>query len=55
MEDGLWAGLTDAYAGLPMGVTAENLATKYELTREDNDKYAQLTQQRWGAGNQMYF
>ena len=26
MEDSLWAGLTDSHAGLPMGMTAENLA-----------------------------
>ena len=24
-EDTLWAGLTDSYAKLPMGITAENL------------------------------
>ena len=34
----------------PMGVTAENLAAQYDISREDNDKYAQLTQQRWGEG-----
>lgn len=28
MEDSLWAGLTDSHAGLPMGMTAENLAEK---------------------------
>lgn len=28
MEDSLWAGLTDSHAGLPMGMTAENLADK---------------------------
>ena len=38
------------YIKTPMGVTAENLATKYGLTREDTDRYAQQTQQRWGAG-----
>mgnify|MGYP003385195010 CR=1 FL=1 len=27
-KDSLWAGLTDAYIGLPMGITAENLAEK---------------------------
>lgn len=48
LEDSLWAGLTDMHIKTPMGVTAENLATKYGLTREDNDRYAQLTQQRWG-------
>lgn len=28
MEDSLWSGLTDSHAGLPMGMTAENLAVK---------------------------
>lgn len=32
MEDSLWAGLTDSHAGLPMGMTAENLADKVPTT-----------------------
>lgn len=34
MGDSLWDGLTDSHAGTPMGVTAENLAKKYGITRE---------------------
>ena len=34
MLGSLWDGLTDAYAGIPMGITAENLAKKYNITRE---------------------
>ena len=34
MSDALWDGLTDSYAGTPMGITAENLAKKYGITRE---------------------
>lgn len=34
MNDALWSGLTDSHAGVPMGVTAENLAKKYNITRE---------------------
>ena len=34
MQDTLWAGLTDSHAGCPMGVTAENLAEEYGITRE---------------------
>lgn len=34
LRDSLWDGLTDSYAGTPMGVTAENLAQKYDITRE---------------------
>ncbi|ETE58582.1 3-ketoacyl-CoA thiolase, mitochondrial, partial [Ophiophagus hannah] len=33
----------------PMGVTAENLAAKYNITREECDRYAFKTQQRWKA------
>ena len=31
----MWASLTDLHTKTPMGVTAENLAVKYELTREE--------------------
>ncbi|KAJ3029092.1 3-ketoacyl-CoA thiolase, mitochondrial [Rhizophlyctis rosea] len=34
-----------------MGITAENLGKQYGVTREDCDKHALLTQQRWGAAN----
>lgn len=50
MEDTLWQGLTDMLAKLPMGITAENLAEKYNITREQCDEFAILSQQRWGAG-----
>jgi len=33
-------GLTDAYEHVPMGVCADNTATKYEITREDQDRFA---------------
>jgi acetyl-CoA acetyltransferase len=33
LEDLLWQGLTDAYCGCPMGITAENLAVKYGIPR----------------------
>lgn len=53
LEDTLWAGLTDLQIKTPMGVTAENLAEKYQITREDCDNYAYQTQQRWKAGEQF--
>lgn len=53
LEDTLWAGLTDLHIKNPMGITAENLAEKYEITREDCDKYAYQTQQRWKAGKTL--
>ncbi|EDL82882.1 acetyl-Coenzyme A acyltransferase 2 (mitochondrial 3-oxoacyl-Coenzyme A thiolase), isoform CRA_h [Rattus norvegicus] len=50
LEDTLWAGLTDQHVKLPMGMTAENLAAKYNISREDCDRYALQSQQRWKAG-----
>jgi len=47
MRDSLWDGLTDSYAGLPMGITAENLAEKYNITKEECDEYAVRSQQTW--------
>lgn len=49
MECALWSALTDWHIGLPMGITAENLAEKYGLTREDCDKFSLISQQRWKA------
>jgi len=34
LGDALWDGLTDNYAGIPMGMTAENLAKQYNITRQ---------------------
>ncbi|CAM9436225.1 unnamed protein product, partial [Laminaria digitata] len=51
MEDSLWAGLTDSHAGMPMGMTAENLADKYGITRKECDEYAVRSQKLWGAGH----
>ena len=38
--DTLWEGLTDPICNLIMGRTAENLAEKYNLTRQELDEYA---------------
>ncbi|GGC99018.1 acetyl-CoA acetyltransferase [Thalassobacillus devorans] len=40
VDDMLWATLTDEYIGKGMGVTAENLSEKYEISREEQDAYA---------------
>ncbi len=40
MMDGIWAGLTDPWCGLIMGLTAENLAEKYNISREEQDEVA---------------
>ncbi len=39
-------GLTDIFNQYHMGITAENLAEKYNLTREDQDAFAATSQQR---------
>ncbi len=33
-------GLTDAFFGYPMGITAENIATQWQLSRETQDQFA---------------
>jgi acetyl-CoA acetyltransferase family protein len=45
-EDTLWEALRDPQCGFSMAETAENLAEKYKLTREEVDAYALLSQQR---------
>lgn len=52
MGDSLWDGLTDSHAGTPMGVTAENLAKKYGITREECDSFALRSQQKWGEAKE---
>lgn len=46
LEDSLWEALTDPQCGCSMAQTAENLADKYELTRQEVDEYALTSQQR---------
>ncbi|MGB3722360.1 MAG: acetyl-CoA C-acetyltransferase [Pacificimonas sp.] len=42
IRDGLW----DAFNGYHMGQTAENLAEKYQITREDQDSFAAGSQNK---------
>ena len=42
IKDGLW----DAFNGYHMGNTAENVAAKWQITREDQDKFAVVSQNR---------
>jgi acetyl-CoA acetyltransferase family protein len=44
LEDSLWEALVDSYVGCGMAVTAENLAQKYNLSREQVDEYALRSQ-----------
>jgi acetyl-CoA acyltransferase 2 len=52
MVDSLWEALTDSYSNTPMAVTAENLAVKYSITREQADAFALRSQQRWAAAQE---
>lgn len=47
-EDMVLSTLTDEYAGSGMGLTAERLASQYSITREEQDEFALLSQQRAG-------
>ena len=42
ITDGLW----DAFHGYHMGITAENVAQKWQITREVQDKFAAASQQK---------
>jgi acetyl-CoA C-acetyltransferase len=46
LSDGVWDGLFDQYTGLIMGMTAENVAEKYNVSREDQDEFAYTSQMR---------
>jgi acetyl-CoA C-acetyltransferase len=39
-------GLTDAFAGYHMGTTAENVARQYQITRDEQDKFAVASQNK---------
>lgn len=45
-EDGLITALSDPFTGCHMGITAENIAEKYAVSREDQDAWAALSQNR---------
>ncbi|HZY97530.1 MAG TPA: thiolase family protein [Candidatus Cybelea sp.] len=45
-EDSLWTALVDSYGNTPMAVTAENLAKKYGVSREESDEFALTSQER---------
>ena len=46
LEDSLWAALTDSYCNLNMAETAENLALRYGISREEADEFAYQSQMR---------
>jgi acetyl-CoA acyltransferase 2 len=54
-HDLLWEALTDPMAGCSMALTAENLADRYELSRQEVDAYAarsqRLAHEAWEGGH----
>jgi len=46
LEDSLWSALTDTYCNFNMAETAENLASRYGITREETDEFAYQSQMR---------
>lgn len=46
MLDGLIEGLSDHYQGVIMGMTAENVAEQFHISREDQDEFAYMSQMR---------
>ncbi len=54
LEDSLWAALLDTHCGCTMAATAENCAAKYNVSRDEQDRYAlrsqQLADKAWREG-----
>jgi acetyl-CoA acetyltransferase family protein len=54
LEDTLWSALLDTHCGCTMAGTAENCAAKYNVSREEQDRYAirsqHLADAAWKAG-----
>ncbi|HMI56819.1 MAG TPA: acetyl-CoA C-acetyltransferase [Gemmatimonadaceae bacterium] len=54
LEDSLWEGLKDPYAGCAMGDTAENVGAKFSVDRLCSDEFALrsqvLARDAWAAG-----
>ncbi|MDO4279203.1 MAG: acetyl-CoA C-acetyltransferase [Lachnoclostridium edouardi] len=46
LEDGLITALSDPFTRNHMGITAENVAEKYNISRDDQDRWAAISQQR---------
>jgi acetyl-CoA C-acetyltransferase len=44
LEDGLLTALTDPFGNYPMGITAEIVAERYGITREEQDQFAYESQ-----------
>ena len=47
LEDSLWIALTDSYNNLSMGITAENLAERYNISQDEVDNFSIQSQQKF--------
>jgi acetyl-CoA C-acetyltransferase len=54
-KDFLWEALLDTAPGVTMGETAETVAGTYEITREDVDRFAELSFSRAVAAQKSCF
>lgn len=45
IQDGLWCAFNDVH----MGITAENIAERWQITREEQDEFAAASQQKYQA------
>ena len=52
MECSIWSTLTDHHANIAMGMTAEKLASLYQITRQESDEFSFQSQQRWAKAQQ---
>jgi acetyl-CoA acetyltransferase family protein len=52
IQDMMIDSLTDTYAGIPMAITAENLAVSHQISREESDAFAHRSQQLYEAAAQ---
>ncbi|MBO8172369.1 MAG: acetyl-CoA C-acetyltransferase [Bacillaceae bacterium] len=52
IDDMLLATLTDAHCGCGMGITAENLAEKYSISRQEQDQFALESQKKAAAAQE---
>ncbi len=53
LEDSLWATLTDSYCDLSMALTAENLAARYGIRRDQADEFAYESQMKTRAAQEQ--
>ncbi|MCH7493989.1 thiolase family protein [bacterium] len=52
LRDFLWDSLTDGYCGIPMAITAENLAEDHGISRAQAEEFALLSQRRYSEGKE---